>query len=66
VHPLYQLLGEHFDTAMTDPRAELRAALDEFLAHADLVDERWGAAFYRRLAPKMREFAADVPRELLQ
>ena len=65
VHPLYQLTGEHHDKTMTDPRAVLREELKKFLAFADTMEGRWGAEWYRRFAPKMREFAADIPGKLL-
>jgi hypothetical protein len=64
VHPLYQLVGEHYDQTMTDPRAALREELRKFLAHADAMESRWGPEFYRRFTPKMREFAADIPKTL--
>jgi hypothetical protein len=64
VHPLFQLVGEHHDQAMTDPRAALREALQKFLAHAEAMEKRWGTRFYRRFAPKMRQFAADIPGRL--
>ncbi|MBI4027013.1 MAG: hypothetical protein HY360_18660 [Verrucomicrobia bacterium] len=66
VHPLYQLLGEHHDKTMTDPRSALREELRKFLAFADTMEERWGSEWYRRFVPKMREFAADIPPKLYQ
>ena len=63
VHPLYQRVGDHHDRAMTDPRAALRKELKRFLAHADAMEGRWGPDFYRRFTPKMREFAADIPKK---
>jgi len=57
---LYQILAEHYDKTIADPRAALRAELEVFLAHADAMEERWGPRFYRNFTPKMREFAADA------
>lgn len=62
VHALYQIVGEHHDKSIVDPRTTLREELNRFLAHADVMELHWGTEFYRRFAPKMREFAATFRR----
>ncbi|NQU11726.1 hypothetical protein HQ590_13105, partial [bacterium] len=64
VHPLYQIVGEHHDGSVADPRGALRDSLNRFRAHAEAIEQRWGAHWYRRFAPKMKEFAAAIPPEL--
>jgi hypothetical protein len=60
VYALYQIMIEHHDKSMTDPRTELRVTLVKHKSQADAMETRWGPTFYRRFVPKMRAFAADI------
>ncbi len=64
VYPLYQIVGEHHDRRLADPRAALRDALARFRAHADAIEQRWGDLWYRQFAPKMKQFADAIPEKL--
>jgi hypothetical protein len=62
--PLSQLVGEHYEKSMANPRAVLREELQKFPAHAEAMEKRWGTRCYRRFTPKMRQFATDIPVKL--
>jgi hypothetical protein len=60
-YPLYQILIEHHDKSLTDPKRALRDALHNVRSLADAIEGRWGSHFYRRMPEKMRSFADSVP-----